>query len=44
MTAKRKRLRRLSDVAAYNLAQYLRTEKDVEDLELPKNLKNLAKK
>ena len=44
ITAKRKRLRRLSDVAAYNLAQYLRTEKDVEDLELPNNLKNLVKK
>ena len=44
ITAKRKRLRRVSDVASYNLAQYLRTEKDVEHLELPKNLINLVKK
>ena len=29
-----KRLRRLNAVAAYNLAQYLKTENDVEDLEL----------
>jgi hypothetical protein len=41
--AKRKKLRRLKDVAAYNVAQYLSCHSDVEDLQLPISLRKLVK-
>jgi hypothetical protein len=41
--AKRKKLRRLKDVAAYNVAQYLCCYSDVEDLQLPISLGKLVK-
>ncbi len=41
--AKRKKLRSLKDVAAYNVAQYLSCHRDVEDLQVPISLKKLFK-
>ena len=41
--AKRKKLRSLKDVAAYNVAQYLSCHSDVEDLQVPISLKKLVK-
>ena len=41
--AKRKKLRRLKDVAAYNVAQYLSCHRDVEDLQVPISLRKLVK-
>ena len=41
--AKRKKLRRLKDVAAYNVAQYLSCQSDVEDLQLPISLRKLVR-
>ena len=40
--AKRKKLRSLKDVAAYNVAQYLSCHSDVEDLQVPISLKKLV--
>ena len=40
---KRKKLRRLKDVAACNVAQYLSCHSDVDDLEVPISLRNLVK-
>ena len=42
--AKRKRLRRLKDIAAFNLAKHLASESDVESLFIPKTLKPIVKK
>ena len=39
--AKRKKLRRLKDVAAYNVAQYISCDTDVEDLQV--SLRKLVK-
>ena len=36
-------LRRLSDLAAFNIAQYLESESDVDCLEVPRNLKSIVK-
>jgi hypothetical protein len=41
--AKRKKLKRLKDVAAYNVAQYLSCHCDMEDLQLPISLRKLVK-
>ena len=35
--AKRKRLRRLKDIAVFNLAKHLASESDVESLFIPKH-------
>lgn len=43
LQAKRRRLRRLSDLAAFNIAQYLEYESDVDSLEVPRNLKSIVK-
>ena len=43
LQAKRRRLRRLSDLAAFNIAQYLESESDVDCLEVPRNLKSIVK-
>ena len=43
LKAKRKRLRRLQDIAAFNLAQYLVSEAEVESLNIPKKLIPLVK-
>ena len=40
--AKRKKLRSLKDVAAYNVAQYLSCHSDVEDLQVPISLRKLV--
>ena len=42
--AKRKRLRRLQDIAAFNLAQHLVSEAEVESLNIPKTLIPLVKR
>ena len=41
--AKRKKMRRLKDVAAYNVAQCLSCQSDVEDLEVPISLRKLVR-
>ena len=41
--AKRKKLRRLKDVATYNVAQYLSCHSDMEDLHVPISLRKLVK-
>ena len=41
--AKGKKWRRLKDVAAYNVAQYLSCHSDVEDLQVPILLRKLTK-
>jgi hypothetical protein len=41
--AKRKKLRRWKDVAAYNVAQYLSCHSDVEDLQVPISRRKLVK-
>ena len=41
--AKRKKLRSLKEVAAYNVAQYLTCHSDVEDLQVPISLRKLVK-
>ena len=40
--AKRRRLRRLSDPTAFNIAQYLESESDVYCLEVPRNLRRFV--
>ena len=42
--AKRKRLRRLQDIAAFNLAQHLVSEAEVKSLNIPKTLIPLVKR
>ena len=44
MKTSRKRLKRLKEVAAYNVGQFLDCEKDAESLNLPKTLEILVKK
>ena len=43
LQAKRRRLRRLSDLAAFKIAQCLKSESDVHCLEVPRNLKLIVK-
>ena len=43
LKGKRRRLRRLSDLAAFNIAQYPKSESDVDCLEVPRNLKKIVK-
>ena len=43
LQAKRRRLRTFSDLAAFNVAQYLESESDVDCLEVPSNLKIIFK-
>ena len=40
--AKRKRLRKLKDIAAYNVAKFIVSENDIETLNLPNSLKILV--
>ena len=42
--ARRRRLRRLKEISAYNLAQHLASESDIESLNIPKSVKPLVKK
>ena len=42
--AKRKRLRKLKDIAAYNVAKFIVSENDIETLNLPKSLQSLVSK
>ena len=41
ITAKRKRIRKLREIAAYNVAKYISSENDVKKLELPTSLYKL---
>ena len=43
LRGKRKKLKTLSHVAAFNVAKYLDSENDVDTLEVPRNLKPLIK-
>ena len=40
--AKRKRLRKLKDIAAYNVAKFIVSENDIETPNLPKSLQSLV--
>ena len=42
--ANRKRLRKLKDIAAYNVAKFIVGENDIETLNLPKSLQSLVSK
>ena len=42
LKAKRKRLRRLKEIAAFNVTQHLQSEDDVDSLNIPKTLKPLV--
>ena len=42
--AKRKRLRKLKDIAAYNVAKFIVSENDIETLDLPNSLQSLVSK
>ena len=42
--ARRRRLRRLKDIAAFNLAQHLASEDEIESLNIPESVKPLVKK
>ena len=42
--ARRRRLRRLKEISAYNLAQHLASEGDIESLNIPESVKPLVKK
>ena len=44
MKARRRRLRRLKDIAAFNLAQHLASEDEIESLNIPESVKPLVKK
>ena len=41
ITARRKKLRRLEHIAAYNVARHIYGETDAEELPLPKTMKKL---
>ena len=43
ITVRRKKLRRLEQIAALNVARQISCEADVEDLTLPKPMKKLVK-
>ena len=43
LKVKRKRLRRLKEIAAFNVTQHLQSEDDVDSLNIPKTLKPLVK-
>ena len=43
LKAKRKRLRRLKEIAAFNVAKHIYSEDDLDFLEMPKTLKPLVK-
>ena len=42
--ARRRRLRKLKDISAYNLAQHLASEGEIESLNIPESVKSLVKK
>ena len=42
--AKRKRLRKLKDIAAYNVAKFIVSENDIKTLNLPNSLQSLVSK
>ena len=42
--ARRRRLRRLKEISAYNLAQHLASKGDIESLNIPESVKPLVKK
>ena len=42
--ARRRRLRKLKEIAAFNLAQHLASEGDIESLNIPESVKPLVKK
>ena len=44
VTARRRRLRKLKEISAYNLAQHLASEGDIESLNIPESVKPLVKK
>ena len=44
MKAKRKRLRKLKDIAAYNVAKFMVSENDIETLNLPNSFQSLLSK
>ena len=41
--ASRKRLRRLKEVAAYNVAQHLNCDEEADNLQIPNSLKKLVR-
>ena len=42
--ARRRRLRKLKDISAFNLAQHLASEGEIESLNIPESVKPLVKK
>ena len=44
MKARRRRLRKLKDISAFNLAQHLASEGEIESLNIPESVKSLVKK
>ena len=42
--ARRRRLRRLKEISAFNIAQHLASEGDIESLNIPESVKPLVKK
>jgi hypothetical protein len=42
--AKRKQFRKLKEIAAYNVANFIVSENDIETLDLPNSLQNLVSK
>ena len=42
--ARRRRLRKLKEIAAFNLAQHLASEGEIESLNIPESVKPLVKK
>ena len=42
ITAKRKRPRKLKQIAAYNVAKYISSNSDIENLQIPKSLYKLV--
>ena len=42
--ARRRRLRKLKEIAAFNLAQHLASEGEIESLNIPESVKSLVKK
>ena len=41
ITARRKKLRRLENIAAFNVARQLSSEADIQELQLPKTMKKI---
>ena len=42
--ARRRRLRRLKEISAFNIVQHLASEGDIESLNIPESVKSLVKK